>query len=82
MLLLKMMSGEDKPDSNTSKSFKIIQIADDESVHMDRLPSGLPCIRIHKLGTKSCYEVVPEGNSYLMDGKTTVATYTFNKYLK
>jgi hypothetical protein len=78
MLLIKMMSGEDKPDGQNDKSFDLVQVNSLENVKFFRDSEDEkhePIVRIFKQdGEYSTY--YPKGNTYVLNenGKT-IATF-------
>ena len=74
MFLIKMMSGEDKPDGQNDKSFELVQINKLENVKFFRDPDDdkhEPIVRVFKQdGEYDTY--YPQGNTYVLNenGKT------------
>lgn len=72
MLVVKMMSGEDLPDSNTSKQFDLI--VSDHIVSCIRDDQGVgSIITLSKDGTEQEYPM--KGNAYVMQNGKTIASY-------
>ena len=78
MLVLKIMSGEDKSDSNTSKAFTIIQIEDRNFVF--GRADGKPYFAFCEING-DVYEgdiIELSGNAYLMQDGKTIASFAYS----
>ena len=87
MLYLKMMSGEDLPDSHGSKTFQLVGVDEacgfklfrlDKEHETDDHPEGSPGIVVYLSVDRLeriCY--YPEGNTYIMNGDgKTIGTFS------
>lgn len=76
MLFLKLMSEENKPDSNTSKKFNLLCV---DNVHFERNDNGKPFAVIYVGEDKFSYEL--KGNAYVLSqyGKT-IASFAYSEY--
>ena len=73
-LVVKMMSGESLADSNTSKSFTLVEAYGE--VRCVRNNDGKPVIEVPlESGQVALYH--PEGNTYLLKNGKTVATFNY-----
>lgn len=73
-LVVKMMSGEDLPDDNTSKGFRLVEAYGE--VVCERMDDNSPLIKI-PLENGPTVHYHPEGNTYVMKNGKTVATFAF-----
>jgi hypothetical protein len=76
-LVVKMMSGENLADDNTSKGFTIVEAYGE--VFCSRDAEGKPVVSIPlETGQHALYH--PEGNVYVIKNNKTVATFAYSGY--
>lgn len=76
-LVVKMMSGENLADDNTSKGFTIVEAYGE--VFCSRDAEGKPVVSIPlETGQHALYH--PEGNVYVIKNNKTVATFAYTEY--
>ena len=75
MLVLKMMSDEDKGDSNTSKGFKLICC---DNVEFYRNEGNQPIAKVEINDGSVDYFL--DGNAYVMQNGKTIASYAYSNY--
>lgn len=80
MIYLKMMSGENLADSNTSKGFTLIPISSDEYLEMERFENNLPYIIVKQRGSNGGMEFRMQGNAYVIEGNKTIASYAYSRH--
>jgi hypothetical protein len=80
MIYLKMMSGENLQDSNTSKGFTLIPISSDEYLEMERFENNLPYIIVKQRGSNGGMECRMQGNAYVIEGNKTIASYAYSRH--
>jgi hypothetical protein len=80
MIYLKMMSGENLQDSNTSKGFTLIPISSDEYLEMERFENNLPYIIVKQRGSNGGMEFRMQGNAYVIEGNKTIASYAYSRH--
>lgn len=76
MVLLKMMSGEDLADSDTCKSYSLVEVERMSYINFTRDSKGNPVIEVHdgSEGGPTSYE--PQGNTYVMsEGGKTISSF-------
>ena len=76
MLVLKLMSGEDLSDSNTSKRFILIPCA--SSVAFDRIDGKAFAKYIDNDGETVDIEMA--GNAYVLQNGKTIASFAYSSY--
>lgn len=72
MLVLKLMSDEDKSDSNTSKSFSLVCC---DNVSFER-KNGRAVAHIHNGDEYTEYHL--DGNAYVMQNGKTIASFAYS----
>lgn len=76
-IVIKMMSNEDKPDTNNSKGFRLVET--EGEVLCTRDNDGKPIITVIKEeGPSEVYH--PEGNTYILQNGKTIATFAYADY--
>lgn len=74
MLVLKMMSGQNAADTNTSKGFTLVHLPDRVSISFSHDENGLPQIQVVDTdGEREFFS--PGGNTYVMENGKTVASF-------
>lgn len=72
MLTIKMMSGENLPDTDTRKSFRIFTADNFEFLH--EVYGAHPALNIYKDGDNRYYPIT--GNCYVMENGKTIASFS------
>ena len=76
-IVVKMMSGEDKADTNTGKRFTLVESHGEVTCARDA--NGKPLIQIPlEDGQTALYH--PEGNTYILQNGKTVASFAYSNY--
>ena len=76
MLMLKIMSGEDKADSNTSKQFVMINITSFGFKFVRK--DGKPFFQTLDDEFNIFYDIELEGNAYVMQDGKTIASFAYS----
>ena len=78
MLILKIMSGEDKADSNTSKCFRFVNIGDRNFAFIRK--DGKPLFVFCELNgdVYEGDEIELQGNAYVMQDGKTIASFAYS----
>lgn len=79
-LFIKTMSSASVADENNSKPFSLFVVPEGVKVDFDRDSRGKPVMLVpeHREGSQSSYDLA--GNSYVMDGNRTVATFAYSEH--
>lgn len=77
-IYLKMINGHSNEIADTNRPFNLYPVPDGACIEFNRDPTGNPWINV-VMSDKTKRSFYPTGNTYVVDGKTTVSKFEFEE---